>query len=350
MIDYLIIGQGLAGSVLAWQLLEAGKRVLVINNRLANQASQVAAGLYNPITGRYLVKTWLADQVFPAMEQFYSQVANKLAVKLLYPKPIFRPFLDAQEREIWTHKALEEDYDPYVSLVNNDYQTDTILNHYGGIVIKQAGYIDVPCFLDTIRVYLQAQHSYQEADFDYGQLRLGTDVQYQAIRAQHIIFCEGAQAKHNPFFKHLPFRLVKGELLTIQLAQDLSFIYNRDLFILPKPGRRAIVGATYDWQDLSVETTIKARQVLETKLNSVFKLPYTVLGQQAGIRPATFDRRPWIGMHLNYPQMGIFNGLGTKGVSLAPYLASRFVDYLLTGKELPDAVRLNRIPSKAKSW
>jgi glycine/D-amino acid oxidase-like deaminating enzyme len=290
----------------------------------------------------------LVGQVFPVMQQFYSQVSDQLAVKLLHPKPIFRPFLDAQEREIWTYKALEEGYDAYVSLVNTDYQADTVLNNYGGVVIKQAGCLDVPCFLDAIRAYLQAQHSYQEADFDYDQLRLGTDVQYQGIRAQYVIFCEGAQAKHNPFFKHLSFRLVKGELLTIQLDQDLAFIYNRTIFILPKPGRQAIVGATYDWQDLSMEATVKARQVLETKLNSLFKLPYTILRQQAGIRPATFDRRPWIGMHPNYPKMGIFNGLGTKGVSLAPYLASRFVDYLLKGQELPDAVRLNRIPSKAK--
>ena len=346
MVDYLIIGQGIAGSVLAWKLLKAGKRVLVINNKLTNQASQVAAGMYNPISGRYLAKTWLADQLFPSMEAFYSEVASMLAVPLLYPQTIFRPFLSHQEQELWLAKPTQEVDTPYVSLADSHYQAADIFNQYGGIIIKQAGHLDVPCFLATIRAYLQANNCYREADFDYNKLQFSRLVRYQDIQAHQLIFCEGAQAKKNPFFSYLPFRLVKGELLTIQLPKKLDRIYNRGVFILPKPNEQAIIGATYDWRDLSIHPTEKAQQVLQARLEKLLRLPYAVVSQKAGIRPATFDRKPWVGLHPDYPQIGIFNGLGTKGVSLAPYLAATFVDYLLDQQALPAPVQLSRVTQK----
>ena len=124
-------------------------------------------------------------------------------------------------------------------------------------------------------------------------------------------------------------------------------IYNRGVFVLPQAGNKAIVGATYDREDLSWTPTEKARQVLQARLQRMFKLSYTVQEQWVGIRPATFDRRPLIGLHPQYPQLGIFNGLGTKGVSLAPYLAETFVEHLLSRKPLPPAVRLSRVGAES---
>ncbi len=346
VVDYLIIGQGIAGSALAWLLSKASQRVLVINNQATNQASQVAPGIYNPIAGRYLAKTWLADQLFPAMHQFYQAVGTELGAQLLYPKTIFTPFLNDQEQELWLSKSQELGYRDYLDVVDATYQADQVFNNYGGILIKQAGYLDVPGFLSAIRSYLQAKDCYREGDFVYKELQLGTGVSYRDIQAHQVIFCEGAQAKHNPFFSYLPFRLVKGEILTIQLASHLDTIYNRGVFVLPKSDSQAIVGSTYDWQDLSLHATEKARQALEGNLRKLLKLPYRVLAQQAGIRPATYDRRPWIGLHPHYPQVGIFNGLGTKGVSLAPYWAAALVGFLLNQENLPSEVQLNRIPSR----
>jgi glycine/D-amino acid oxidase-like deaminating enzyme len=330
MVDYLIVGQGIAGSILAWYLLKAGQRILVINNQLTNQASEIAAGLYNPITGRHLAKTWLADQLFPTMEKFYTEIENKLQVKLLYPYSLFRPFLSQQEQVNYVTKHTTDLNNPYIQLVDAQYVTAPFYNPHGGMVIKQAGYLDTPCFLSSTRRYLESLGLYKEEQFDYEQLQLGAGVQYKGVQAGTIIFCEGAQAKTNPFFSYLPFRLVKGELLTIGLQEELASIYNGGLYIIPQPMKRAIVGSTYNWQDLSLVPTKQARDLLEGAL------------QKAGVRPATFDRRPFIGIHPEYPSISIFNGLGTKGVSLAPYLAEQFVAHLLEKKDLPKEVRLNR--------
>ncbi|MCU0318206.1 MAG: FAD-binding oxidoreductase [Amoebophilaceae bacterium] len=343
MVDFLIVGQGIAGSVLALQLLKRGKRVLVINNKKINSASNVAAGIYNPITGRAMVKTWLADTLFPYCTSFYQEISQMLGVQFLHPMPIFRPFLTAQERSKWMERARTGSYDDFVErVVGSAYHQGNMVYPYGGIILKQSGYLDVKSFLRATRTHLEAQDAYVEANFVYDHIRLGSHVDYQHIKAHQIIFCEGSHVKNNPFFGPLPFCLVKGELLLVALQQPLRIIYNRCIFVLPQAENRALVGATYDRQDLSLTPTEKARQLLEKNLRSTFKLSYTICEQRTGIRPATFDRRPFIGLDPCYPQLGIFNGLGTKGVSLAPYLAKRFVEYLLLQKELPIEVQLGR--------
>lgn len=343
MVDFLIVGQGIAGSVLALQLLKRGKRVLVINNKKINNASNVAAGIYNPITGRAMVKTWLADTLFSYCTSFYQEISQTLRVPFLYPMPIFRPFLTVQERSKWMERAVAGSCAAFVEkVVGSAYHQENMVYPYGGIILKQSGYLDVKSFLKATRTHLEAQNAYIEADFVYDHIHLGNHVGYQNIEARQVIFCEGPHVKDNPFFGSLPFCLVKGELLLVALQTPLEIIYNRRVFVLPQAENRALVGATYDRQDLSPTPTEKARQLLEKNLSSTFKLAYTICEQRAGIRPATFDRRPFIGLSPCYPQLGIFNGLGTKGVSLAPYLAERFVEYLLLRKELPIEVQLSK--------
>lgn len=338
MINYLIVGQGLAGSVLALQLLERGQRVLVIGNSQAPSASGVAAGLYNPITGRQMVKTWLADALFPYLHKFYQAAEHTLGARFLHSMPIFRPFVSAEEQAAWQDKAMSESGFIAGLAASVPYST----YQHGGLILKQAGYLDTRRFLKATRAYLVAQGAYLETDFVYEQLYLRDTVHYQGLTAQRLIFCEGAYALQNPFFSHLPFRLVKGELLQITLQQSLAEIYNRGIFVVPQAAEPALVGATYEHNNLSWQPTDKARQDLEARLRRSFRLPYTVQNQWAGIRPATFDRRPLMGLHPHHPQVGIFNGLGSKGVSLAPYWAQAFVDHLLTGQPLPAAVRLGR--------
>jgi glycine/D-amino acid oxidase-like deaminating enzyme len=218
-------------------------------------------------------------------------------------------------------------------------EKDILIAPYGELGIQQAGYVDVPIFLHAIRTHLQALGSYLEADFQYKDIPLATDVTYQNIRAAKLVFCEGPQAANNPFFNHLPFRLVKGEVLTVQLPQAIQHIYARNAFIVPRQHGQAYMGTTYDWDHLDILPTSLAKQEVENKVRKFFVMPYQFISQQAGIRPATFDRRPFIGFYTQYPQLAILNGLGSKGVSLAPYLVGEFVKHLLYAKELPLGVR-----------
>ena len=198
--------------------------------------------------------------------------------------------------------------------------------------------------MDHFRTYLQEKEAYQNTLFCWDDFEVGRDhVHYQGKIAAKIIFCEGIEALNSTFFDWLPFTLVKGELLFVETDTEIHRIFNRGVFMIPTEKERCCkVGSTYDHQDLSKTVTAKGREKIIDLLDNLYRRPYKIIGQRAGIRPATKDRRPFVGMHPQYKHIGIFNGLGTKGVSLAPYFASQFARYLENGHDMEREVNINR--------
>ena len=82
-VDYLIVGQGLAGTTLAFHLLKSNKKIFILDDCDSTSSSRVAAGLFNPITGKRNVKTWKADILFPYMKNFYRELEDFLGIKFL---------------------------------------------------------------------------------------------------------------------------------------------------------------------------------------------------------------------------------------------------------------------------
>jgi len=342
-VDVLLVGQGLAGSALAHHLMQAGCRIRIINESKKNTSSRAAAGLYNPITGRKMVKTWQADAIFPVIEPFYRQLEKITDTRFFHPLPIYRPFVSNSERTEWSTQAGQSAYRHYIAQVHQQSQfSEFIHDPFGGILLQQSGYLDLPVFLDSMQQHFREQQVYQEDVFDVTQIRPDkTGIQYRDIQAQWLIFCDGADGYHNSFFQWLPYRPVKGEMLLIDTGKRSNIVFNRGVFIMPV-GDKYKVGATYDHQDLSFSPTPKGRAVLEGKLEKLINMPYKVVDHWAGVRPATSDRRPFVGLHPYHKTIGIFNGLGTKGVSLAPYFANQFVEFLLERKPLDEKVNIQR--------
>ena len=342
MVDFLIVGQGLAGSVLAYTLLKRRCRVMVLNAEAKPAASAVAAGLYNPVTGRKMVKTWMADTLFPFLEDFYAQVAQDTHTQALHAMPIYRPFVSIEEQNDWMGKTSNNALDFFVQQIAGCMYVEDIHNPYGGLALQHCGYLDTVAFLSGMRQWLTRQQCYCEEDFDYKKLVIeDTQVQYGAYCAKFIIFCEGPSAVQNPYFNWLPFSPVKGEIIMIEPDRPVERIYNRGVFVIPT-GKHCKVGSTYEHHDLSLEPTAAAREQLCEKLNILLKIPYKIVGQVAGIRPATQDRRPFVGLHPRLKPLVIFNGLGTKGVSLAPYFAHELAGFLCQGQELSPEVDISR--------
>ena len=92
--------------------------------------------------------------------------------------------------------------------------------------------------------------------------------------------------------------------------------------------------------------TSKATDEIKSKLEKILKYPYEIIGQKAGIRPTTQDRRPLIGKHPEIGNAYIFNGLGTKGVSIAPYFSVMFTNWLLGEGTLSSEVDIKRFSFK----
>ncbi|MBS4055884.1 MAG: FAD-dependent oxidoreductase [Bacteroidales bacterium] len=211
---------------------------------------------------------------------------------------------------------------------------------YGASRVNEAFWVEIALMIAKLETYSQHQLVTLCETFDFRQLQLSTEgVRYKSINAEKIIFCEGFRAGENPLFRFIPFRPVKGEVLILKvpgLAED--YILNKDVFVLPLGQGLFKVGATYDWSDLGASATTKAKETLMDKLGKFLELPYVVLSQEAGIRPAIADRRPVAGFHPLHKNVLIFNGLGAKGAMLAPFFAQELVRLITEGIGMNPAV------------
>lgn len=327
-VDYIIVGQGIAGSWLSYVLIKRGFQIAVFNHETEDMASLKAAGLYNPITGRKMTKTWLADHIFPPLETSYRELEIFLGETFLHKKSVYRPFLTVEEQNDWSAKIEDSTYADFVAnYTSSSAGYPGVQDGLGGIVIQQAGYVNLPQLIKSFRTFLVSKGVYHPELFDYQRMEVGSsEVTYKNLLAKKVIFCEGPSMT-NPFWKELPFKLVRGELMNIACGLESDVIINRGVFMIPKPGHFT-VGSTYDHEKLSFEPQKEGILSLKKRLGKLFAGPYRVIEKKAGIRPATFDRKPFIGIHKNHQTLAIFNGFGTKGVSLTPYFANQFVDHL----------------------
>ncbi len=335
-INFIIVGQGLAGSILALELLQQNKTVLVIDNAEMSHCSRVAAGIYNPIVFKRLTQSWMSDKTLPSMFDFFSATEKLLNTKLIHQTKIARVFGSEQEEILWKKKSvneLSEFMDGEIHSTEKEYE---FLNSKYGFV-NQAGFIDVPSFLEYTTNYLMQHNSYLNETFKYENVVISeNEIRYKDFKCDKLIFCEGHLATQNPFFKEIKFKPAKGEVLTIY-CEDLKArsIINKDFFILPLPEKHHFkIGATYNWLDFTDNTTDEAKQTLVEKINSVIPFSYKIIKQHAGVRPSTIDRRPVIGMHSLHKNIGVFNGFGTKSVMLAPYFAKHFCSFMFLNEEL----------------
>lgn len=342
--DFLLVGQGLAGTVLSWRLLSKGFKVALIDMPGLYTSSRVAAGLYNPVTGRKMVKTWEADRLFSEIEPFYRSLEEHLGQKFLMPTPIYRPFLSIEEQNEWMGNSSREEFSAFLQEIRTTSKYNEVRDPYGGVVLSKSGYLDIPKLLDAYASWLSEEGLLIREVFEEKRLVLLSEgVAYGDIEARAIVFTNGLAAANSSYFSWLPFRPVRGEILTIEQAFSPKEIINRGVFRITLPDGRHRVGSTYDNIDLKSGATEKGRDELTEKLSGLINLPVEkICRQDWGVRPATKDRKPFLGRHPSHNQLYIFNGLGAKGVSLAPYFSQEMCDLLTLQKEPSKVVNINR--------
>lgn len=341
VVDYIIVGQGLAGSCLALQLRKCNKKLLVIDLPLANKATAIAAGLFNPVTGKVMTKTWKADVLFDYLHVFYRDAEEMLGGKFFHPMPLYRPFVSVEEQNEWMAKSADAGWRSIIEKIHlQPIRESEVHNPFGGLLLKSCGYLNTQAFCKAVREYLQATDSYREEYFDESNVVLEeSSVTYKNYRASALILCQGTGAIGSRFSNGVPVRPLKGETLTIDPAVHPAIIYNRGVYVVPDSWK---VGATYSAADKSEQVTDAGRRELVAKLDELVRFPYRITNHQWGMRPTSPDRRPMLGRHPAYSRIVFFNGLGTKGVSLAPYFSGVLADWLEKGQPLEQEVDINR--------
>ena len=337
--DFIVVGQGLAGTLIALELEKRGRRVLVVDEG-GPAASRAAAGVLNPVTGMRIVKTLGVDDLLPAAERVYAELGARFGETFFRGIPFYRFYSSEHEREVKAKRAADPEYAGWLS---EDVPAGTLCggalaDRLGGFFVSRAGRLDIPKLLDRARAEWRSRGVLLEEKFDCADVEVSrSGVRWRGREARGgIVFCEGFRVRENPWFSHLKWQPAKGEFVEIELAgtEDIQAqILKSNVVAVPLGGSRWLVGTNYDRETLDAEPTPAVAERLCRAFAALFpNLPEgaspRVVAHRAGVRPAVQGALPKVGAHEKFAKLFLFNGFGSKGVTWIPLYAERFAEKL----------------------
>ena len=343
MLDYIVVGLGLSGLSFIEQL-ESNNKSYYVYEDSSQKSSRVAGGLYNPVVLKRFTLAWQASEQIKTAVSFYKSIETKLQKSFVSELPVLRRFNAIEEQNNWFEACDKPILNEFLSseLIRNENTAVEIPFHYGKV--KHTGKIEINALLSSYEDFLKANTNLGNESFDYDQVVIKEDfIQYKEIKCKHIVFAEGFGMKKNPFFNYLPLYGNKGEYIIIKsVALKVKEAIKSSIFIIPLGNDIYKVGATYNNQDTSAQITTTAREELQKKLEQFLKVPYEVIDQVAGIRPTVKDRRPLLGTHSECQNIHILNGMGSRGILMAPTMAKILYDYIEKGIPLQKEIDIKR--------
>ncbi|MFU8848270.1 MAG: NAD(P)/FAD-dependent oxidoreductase [Opitutales bacterium] len=344
----MIVGAGLAGCCLAWRLQQAGQPFRLVGSSLLPSAAKAAAGIINPVTGRWMTKSWRFDDFGPEAAQFYAEIGHSFSEKLYHSIPARRFCLNADDAKRARRRCRNPRYAKVLGPFEAPEAPNGLFNNpHGSFPILGAAYVDLPRLVATLRMHFQSGGHYDDQVFAHQALKkTGSGWAYAGQNYRRVVFCEGAALPANPWFRDLPLSPAKGETLLChsKALETENTLCHHGKWMLPYPDGSFRIGATYDECDPHPEPTALAREELSQAFHAMMRepQPLKVLDQPAGIRPGTSDARPFLGAHPSEPGLFIFNGLGSKGASLAPTLSRELLEFIFENKALDPETDIRR--------
>ncbi|TXD53224.1 MULTISPECIES: NAD(P)/FAD-dependent oxidoreductase [unclassified Polaribacter] len=342
-VDYIIVGLGLAGLAFVEELLEAKKTFVVFENN-SQTSSLVAGGVYNPVILKRFSPVWNAREQLAVALPFYEKLETKFKTQFDKKFVIKKVFKSVGDQNNWFSAFDKPKVAPFLEATLDTQKYKGVLENYQYGNVKEAGRIDTLHLIETYRSYLKENGWILFEQFKHSEITFNQNaIQYKDIKASKILFAEGFGVKENPYFKDLPLEEVKGESIIIHApALKIDFILKSTLFVMPLGGEMYKVGATFNHKDKTSNPSEEGKQELVENLKKVIDVPYTIVDQTAGIRPAVKDRRPLVGIHQEYRNLAILNGLGTRGVMIAPTVAKELFNHIEREGELDAETDIKR--------
>jgi len=330
-VDYIIVGQGIAGTCMALKLLKENKSFIVIDNHF-HKASSIAAGIYNPVVLKRFSIVWNAVKQIKRLREIFTDFEQLLNKKYLYNFPVYRIFNDEQEKKTWLKKATTHpDLIDYLSTDTEQLNNfSSIKEPIGSGEVMHTGRVDLTSLLQDFKNYLDENNLFLDEKFDFDLLKITEDsTHYKNFEAKRIIFSEGYNILNNPYFKTLPIIGVKGEVLKVKTNAVLpEAVVKGKEFLMPLEDGNYFVGATYDRDNVNYDITTEAEDYLVNGVKQFLNDEVEVIEQKASIRPTVIDRRPIIGEHPTIKQLICLNGMGTRGTMLAPVMVDELYNFL----------------------
>jgi len=342
--DYIIVGQGIAGTVLAFQLRLQGKRVFVIDKHRDDTSSKIASGIYNPMVLKRFTPCWKVEDQLTPLYDFLDAFETSFNTTIHVPLKLWRKFLSIQEQNLWLEKSNHDRLIPFMNpyFISNPHED--INANFGFGEVKKSGWVDFIKLISIFKKMLISKGCFLDEEFDFDSISIKQrSVIYKFISAEKIIFCEGHRLTNNPFFNYLPLMRTKGELITVKLeGLNVKELIKSNITLLPLGKEVYKVGATFNWDDKDEICSLKAREELLAKLKELVNINPVVINQYAGLRPTVKDRRALLGAHPKHENIFVFNGLGTRGLLMSPYLALQLIEFMEKGVPLDPEVDIKR--------
>ena len=349
-LDYIIVGLGIAGLSFCENLIKNNKRFVVFDSGKST-STLVSAGVINPVVLKRFTPVWNANLHIPLAIHFYKELSLKLKTSFFKEIPMLRIFKNVAEQNDWIVASDKNELSSFLQSEIIKNKNPNIIAPFGLGKVENTARINTSDLIVSYKKYLLKKNLFIEEIFKYESLQETNDaIIYREFQAKKIVFSEGASVLHNPFFppsppsggKHLLIPN-KGEYITILAPQlKLNAMLKSSLFIIPLGNDLYKVGATYSREDSSLNTTQSASEALSSKLKLIINCPFEIVGQVAGIRPTTRDRRPFIGTLKESDRKVFFNGLGTRGITSAPSLALELYSHLEKGEDLDKEINIKR--------
>jgi glycine/D-amino acid oxidase-like deaminating enzyme len=336
----LIVGAGLAGTLMAWELEKRGVSYEVWDSG-APSASKVAAGMYNPLSFKRLVEVWNATPHMEQMHKTYSELGEFLGIKALHSSPIMRIFPNQQYSDLWQRRYDSgHDVAKWITPVfSSEDAPDGVIALYGYGVVKDAGWVDVSHLISSMRSFLEKEGRFKIKSWDYST----------AQNFDSVIDCRGVGAQKDLASEGMKLATDHGEVLTLK-SKSLTTegkVLNRVKWLLPIKPHTFKLGATYEWGVVESKPTEKGKSELLDAISPVLSdeisNAFTIINHESGLRPASHDRRPYVGPLRDNPGVFTFNGLGTRGVLIGPSMAKMLADHIEKGATLSPEVRPSRV-------
>src|SRR5207249_11517099 len=106
-VDYFIIGQGICGTFLSWELQKANQSFIIMDEARPCTATKVASGIINPVTGRRIVKTWMIDELMPFAWNAYKTIGEDVGIDCIEKSGIIDFFPTVQMRMAFLNRFEE---------------------------------------------------------------------------------------------------------------------------------------------------------------------------------------------------------------------------------------------------
>ena len=342
-VDYIIVGLGLAGLAFVEKLIEAKKSFIVFEDD-SQTSSLVAGGVYNPVILKRFSPVWNAKEQLAIALPFYEHLEKKFNTTFDQKFVIKKAFKSIEDQNNWFSAFDKPTVAPFLDAkLDKKTYKGVVGEHYFGNV-KEGGRIYTHKLVETYRQYLKNNQKIRFEKFCHNEICFEDHlVFYKNIQSEKIVFCEGFGVKQNPYFNHLPLEEVKGEIITIYAPNlNIDFLLKSTLFVLPLGNHRYKVGATFNHKNKTSIPSIEGKEELVEKLKKVITVPYKITDQSAGVRPAVKDRRPMAGVHHKHKQLSVLNGLGTRGVMIAPTLAENLFKHIEYDEKLDPEIDIKR--------